>query len=340
MLFFICDVRPLQLLINNPVFIIIFAVFLPNFGYNIPIKLIISSFKRIHWKLKLGVVWLRNFEGSNFTFDFQRSTLVKNSSAVWKPCYNFLSNFYWNILSCNVFETFDIKFFYWHFLSRTVFKIFDFKVFRVWPWPFTSEDHLGSKKFMLFESPYMTSYLTSMGTISLSRTVFEIFDFKVLRVWPWPWTSEGHLGWKKIMPFKSPYITSYLTYMDTISLSRTVFEIFDFKVFGVWPRPLTSKVHLVSKNVILFETPYMTPYLTSMDTIFLTRTSRTVFEIFDFKDFGVWPSPLTPEGHLGSKIVIPFKFPYMTSYLTSIDTSSLSRAVFEIFDFTFFRVWP
>ena len=33
--------------------------------------------KRIHWKLKLLVVLLRNFEGSNSTFDLQRSTQVK-----------------------------------------------------------------------------------------------------------------------------------------------------------------------------------------------------------------------------------------------------------------------
>ena len=36
-------------------------------------------------------------------------------------------------------------------------------------------------------------HVTSMDTISLSRTVFEIFHFKVFRVWPWPSTSEGHL---------------------------------------------------------------------------------------------------------------------------------------------------
>ena len=43
----------------------------------------------------------------------------------------------------------------------------------------------GSKNFKLFESLYMTSYLTSMDNISLSRTVSEIFDFKIFRVWPW-----------------------------------------------------------------------------------------------------------------------------------------------------------
>ena len=222
-------------------------------------------------------------------------------------------------------------------LSRTVFEIFDFNVFKVWPWPLTPKGHPGSNFFIPFESPYITSYLTSMDNISLSRTVFEIFDFKVFRVWPWPLTSKGHLGLKFFISFESPYMTPYLTSMDNISISRTVFEIFVSKVFRVWPWPLTSKGHLGSKNFIPFESQYMTFYLTSMDNISL---SRTVFEIFDFKVFRVWPWPLTPEGHLGLKNVIPFESSYMTSYLTSMDTISLSRTVFEIFDFRVFRVWP
>ena len=122
-------------------------------------------------------------------------------------------------------------------------------------------------------------------------------------------------------------MTSYLTSMDNISLSRTVFEIFDFQVVRVWPRPLTPKGHSKSKKIIPFESPYMTSYLTHMDNISL---SRTVFEIFDFKVFRVWPWPLNPEGHLGSKIIIPFERPYMTSYLTHI-------WAFERYNF--FRLW-
>ena len=129
-------------------------------------------------------------------------------------------------------------------LSRTVFEIFDSKVFRVWPWPLTLKRRLGSKKFIPFERPYMTYYLTSMDTISLSRTVFEIFDLNVFRVWPWSLTPKGHLGSKNFIPFESPYMTSSLTFMNTISLSRTVFEIFNFKIFRVWPWPLTPKSHL------------------------------------------------------------------------------------------------
>ena len=222
-------------------------------------------------------------------------------------------------------------------LSHTVFEIFDFKIFRVWPQPLTSEGHPESKIFILFESPHMTSCLTSMNTISLSLTVLEIIDFKVFGVWPWPLTSEGRPESKKFIPLESSYMTSYLTSMNTNSLSHTVYEIFDFKMFRVWPWPLTSIGHLGSKKNYTIRSPYMTPYSTSMDTISL---SRTVFEIFDFKVFRVWPWPLTSERHLESTDFMIFGSPYMTSYSTSMDTISLSRNVFEIIDSKVFRVWP
>ena len=120
--------------------------------------------------------------------------------------------------------------------------------------------------------------------------------------------------------------------MDNISLFRTVFEIFDFKVFRVWLRPLTPKGPLESKILIPFKSPYMTSYLTSIDNISLINISlsRTVFELFDFEVFRVWPWPLTPKDHPRSKIVIPFESPYMNTYLTSLDAISLSRTVLEI----------
>ena len=221
-------------------------------------------------------------------------------------------------------------------LSRTVFKIFNFKVFLIWPWTLIFESLQRSKILSLFESPYMTSYLTSIEIFSLSRTVFQIFDFKVFRVWPWPLTFRGHQKSEIFSPFESPYMTSYLTSIDTFSLSRKVPEIFDFEVLRVWPWPLTSGGHQRSKIFSLFESLHTTSYLTSIDTFSL---SPTVFEIFDLKVFRVWPRPLTFGGHQRSKIFSPFESPYMTSYLTSIDTFSLSRTVSEIFDFKDFRVW-
>ena len=80
-----------------------------------------------------------------------------------------------------------------------------------------------------------------MDTISLSRTVFEIFDIKICRVWPWPLTSESHLESKHFILFECPCMTSYLTFMDTISLSHTVREIMPIKILmvkqigGFWP---------------------------------------------------------------------------------------------------------
>ena len=224
--------------------------------------------------------------------------------------HDFLSNFYWHLLSIS-----------YRFRDIRLLKFLGFDL-DLWP----LGGHLRLKIFSPFESPCMTSYLTSIDIFSLSRTVFEIFDFEDFKVWPWPLTFRGHLGSKIFPPFESPCMTSYLTSIDIFSLSRTVFEIFDFKVFRVWPWPLTFRGHLRSKIFSPFDSPCMTSYLTSIDIFSL---SRTVFEIFDFKVFRVWPWPLTFRGHLGSKIFPPFESPYMTSYLTSIDTFSLSRTVFE-----------
>ena len=187
-------------------------------------------------------------------------------------------------------------------LSRAVFEIFDFKIVRVRPWPLKV---IWGQFFIPFESPYMTSYLISIDTFSFSRTVFEILDFKIVRVRPWPLTFRSHLR-SIFIPFESLYMISHLTSIDTFSLSCTVFEIFDFKLFRVWPWPLTSKGHLRSKIFISFVSPYMTSYLTSIDTFSL---SCTVFEIFDFKLFRVWPWPLTSKGHPKSKFFYTIRKP-------------------------------
>ena len=173
-------------------------------------------------------------------------------------------------------------------ISLTVFEIFDFKFSRVWPklWLLTFRGHLRSKLFLLFESLYKTSYLISIDTFSPSRKVYEIFDLEIFGVWPWSLTFRGHLESKIFSPFERSYMTSYLASIDNFSLSSSVFEKFDFKVFGVWFWDLTFRGHVRWKIVSLFENPYMTSYLFSIDFFSL---SSTVFEIFDFKSFGVWP---------------------------------------------------
>ena len=63
---------------------------------------------------------------------------------------------------------------------------------------------------MLFESPYMTSYSTTLYALSLSSNLFGIFDFKLLGfdfdLWPL----------KVIMPFESSYLTSCSSSINTI----------------------------------------------------------------------------------------------------------------------------
>jgi len=82
----------------------------------------------------------------------------------------------------------------------------------------------------------MTSYLTSFDNFTLSHSVFQIFEFKVLKVRPWP--LEITWGWKYFHYSKAHTWLSIYTSIDNFNLSHTVFEIFDFKVSRVWPWPL------------------------------------------------------------------------------------------------------
>ena len=97
------------------------------------------------------------------------------------------------------------------------YSIFDFNVFR--GWPLTSKSHLGFKKSYTIRK-LIHEFLFDFYGHHLSI----LYHFRVIRlqnfwVWIWPLTSERHLGSKKIILFESPYMTSYLTSMDTISLS-------------------------------------------------------------------------------------------------------------------------
>ena len=165
-----------------------------------------------------------------------------------------------------------------------------------WYLNLTFKGHPRSKIFPLFENPHMTPYSNPIDTFSLSRTVFEIFDFKGFRVWSWPLTFRGDPKSKIFPPFESPYMNSYSTPIDTFSLSRTDFEIFDFKVFRVWPWPSgvtrgqTYFNHLKAHLWLPIQLPLTLP-------LYLVPFSR--YSISKF--FWVWPWPLTFRGHLGLK---------------------------------------
>ena len=73
----------------------------------------------------------------------------------------------------------------------------------------------------------MTTYITYIDTFSISYHFWDIWlqSFQGLTL-----TFRGHLKSKIFSSFESPDMTYYLTSLDNFSLSRTVFEIFDFKV--------------------------------------------------------------------------------------------------------------
>ena len=148
----------------------------------------------------------------------------------------------------------------------------------MWMWMYT-----GIKVFLIFFRKPIHDFLSNFywHFLSISNRFWDIWlqSFQGL-------TFRGHLRSKIFPLFESPYMNSYLTSIDTFSLSCPVFEIFDFKVWvWMWMWMYTGiKVFLT-----FFESSYMTSYLTSIDTFSL---SQTVFEIFDFKVFRDWPWPL------------------------------------------------
>ena len=141
-------------------------------------------------------------------------------------------------------------------------------------------------------------------------------------------TFRGHLRSKIFPPFESPYMNSYLTSIDTFSLSCPVFEIFDFKVW-VW---MWMWMYTGIKVFLNFFRKPIHDSISYFYWHFLSISNR-FWDIWLQSFQGL---TLTFRGHLRSKIFPPFESSYMNSYLTSIDTFSLSCPVFEIFDF---KVW-
>ena len=73
----------------------------------------------------------------------------------------------------------------------------------------------------------------------LSHTVFEIFDFQVFRVLPWPLTSKCHLESNKFVPFESYiWLSNWLLWTPSLYLVRFVrYSTSKFLGFdlGFWP---------------------------------------------------------------------------------------------------------
>ena len=172
---------------------------------------------------------------------------------------------------------------------------------------------------------------------------FRDIRLQIFKVWPWPLTPKGHLGSKTFILFERPYMTPYSTSMDNIlylvpfsRYSTSKFSGFDL---DLWPLKVIwgqqkfyhSKGH-ISLPIRLLWAPslYLVPF---------SRYSTSKFLGFDLD---LWPLKVI----WGQKFLYHLKahtlkaHTYSSSYSTSIDNISVSRTVFEKFDFNVFRVWP
>ena len=103
------------------------------------------------------------------------------------------------------------------------------------------------KTTTLYSANLDTFYLVYRFLRYLTST-FQGFDLDL-----WLLTFRCHLRSKRFLLFESLYKTFYLTSIDTFSLSRTVFEIFDVDVFGIWPLPLIFKRSHEVKNIFTIQ---------------------------------------------------------------------------------------
>ena len=118
-----------------------------------------------------------------------------------------------------------------------------------------------------------------MDTISLSRTVLEIFDFKVFRVWPWPLTPKGHLGSKNLYHSKA-HIWFPIWLLWTTSLHLVPFPRFStLKFLGfdldLWPLKVIWGQKILYHSKAHIWLPIWLPWTPSLYLVPFSRWCRS-----------------------------------------------------------------
>ena len=273
---------------------------------------------------RFRVIHFQNFKGLTLTFDVWRSSGVEKLYylkahiwlsiwLLWTPSLHVVPFSIYSTSKCLGFDldlrplkviwcqknSYHSKALIWHsnwllwtpslyLVPFSRYSTSKFSGFDLDLWPLKV---IWGRKIVYYSNAHIWLPISLLWTTSLlSCAVFEIFNFKVFRAWRWPLTHEGHLMSKKIKPSESPFTTSYLTSMDNISPSRTVFEIFDSQVFRVRPWPLTPKSHLGSKNLFPSKAHIWLPiwllWTTSLLHVPFSRYSTSKFLGFDLD---LWP---------------------------------------------------
>ena len=170
-----------------------------------------------------------------------------------------------------------------------------------------------------FYSPYGVSYWCSIGTKSLSPSVFEIFGSKYIGVTNL--TFLGHVTSLGMWPFDTPYSFSNRCSIVTNSLSPAVFESLNILGSRPWPFKVTWRHRSRNDSIPHMGFPIGVPLEPSP---YLHAFPRYLAPNIP----GSRPCPFG--GHVTSLGMWPFDTPYSFSYRCSIVTDSLSPAVFEI----------
>ena len=107
--------------------------------------------------------------------------------------------------------------------------------------------------------------------------VFEIPYLKLKVRWPKYRTLQGQPKSKVMMSIDSARVGCYLTFIDPIIISVTVFERSDVKFS--WPWTSWIQGHPGSKFIVPIESPLLVYYLISVVSNII---SLAIFEIFNF----------------------------------------------------------
>ena len=184
----------------------------------------------------------------------------------------------------------------------------------IWPFNVTK----GQTDYSLQSTTY-DFLLLSIVTIALSRT-------KILFFSRWPWSDLSRSPKVKLIVTSDPQpMTSYYSSIVTKALScaETVF-------FSRWPWSDLSRSPKV-KLIIPSNPRPMTYYYCSVVNILLSLTETMFFRIWPWSD---------PSRSPKVKLIMPSDPRPISSYWSSVDMSSVSRTVFELFDFRDIESWP